>query len=204
MAADTNQPQIILFRWRFVFDIDRDTHATSPVVGIVLLVAIAIILAVSVSTFALGIADETQEPPPLVGDSTGTYETGTQTCDDDIVRLTHVAGDTLELEETRVIVRLPDSGDIEASTTGFPVPSTTLSESEIGAENIDDSSNIFYSSGCVGGVAANGDGTWEPGTSMSFKLNSGNGNIDSGDTISVIVVHEPSESIVVEHSITVQ
>ncbi|MFP9061566.1 type IV pilin [Natrialbaceae archaeon A-chndr2] len=61
MAADTNQPQIILFRWRFVLDIDRDTHATSPVVGIVLLVAIAIILAVSVSTFALGIADETQE-----------------------------------------------------------------------------------------------------------------------------------------------
>lgn len=176
------------------------SRAVSSVVSTILLVAIVVVLAATMSVFALGLTEEIRSPPPTVSDSSAEYLTGSTTCDTDIVRLSHVAGDAVDLSETRTVVRLPDSGGTEATITGFPTDGSTLD-----ADEYDDPDNILYSNGCVRGAAADGDGEWSVGTSFSFKLNSGGGtgDIDPGDTIEVLVVHDPSNAVVVEHSIVV-
>jgi len=179
-----------------------DSRGASAVVSNLLLIAVVVVLASVISVFALGFAEETRNPGPTVSDSSAQYRTGSTTCDTDIVRLTHNAGDTVQLAETRTIVRLPDSGGTEATITGFPTDGTTLDSSDY-----DDPGNIVYSNGCVGGEAAEGDGgtgDWAAGTSFSFKLNSGSGDIEPGDTIDVLVVHEPSDAILVKHSLSVR
>ena len=101
----------------------------------------------------------------------------------------------------------PDKGTLnyaygtEATITGFPVDGTTLSE-----QDASDPSGILYSSGCVRGAAAKGDGgtgQWSAGTTFAFKLNSGAGDIEVGDRVELLVVHEPSASVLVEHSVAV-
>ena len=179
------------------------SRAVSSVVSTILLVAVVVVLAATVSVFALGVTEEIRSPPPTVSDSSAEYLTGSTTCDTDIVRLTHAAGDAVDLSETRTVVRLPDSGGTEATITGFPTDGSTLD-----ADEHDDPDNILYSGGCVGGEAdggSGGSGRWSVGTSFSFKLNSGGGtgDIDPGDTIEVLVVHDPSNAVVVEHSIVV-
>jgi len=178
----------------------RGARAVSSVVSVVLLVAVVVILAASASVFTLDAGGDLQEAPPLVSDSAAEYRTGTTSCDDDIVRLSHQGGDTVDLSETRTVVRLPDSGGKEAMITGFPV-----SGSRLYASDVEDPDNILNDY-CVKGTAANGDGEWSAGDSFSFKLNSGatTGDIDPGDTVVVLVVHEPSESIVVEYEIEVE
>ena len=175
-------------------------RAVTSVVSTVLLVAVVVVLAATISVYALGATEEIRSPPPAVSDLSAEYLTGSTTCDTDIVKLTHRAGDPVDLSETRTIVRLPDSNGKEATITGFPTDGSTLNSADY-----DDPSNILYSSGCVGGAAADGDGRWAVGDSFSFKLNSGGGtgDINPGDTIEVIVVHDPSDAVVVRHSIAV-
>lgn len=177
----------------------RRARGVSSVVSVVLLVAVVVILAASVSVFTIDAGGDLQEAPPLVADSAAEYQTGGGNCSTDVVRLSHQGGDAVDLSETRTVVRLPDSGGKEATITGFPVSGSTLDSSDV-----EDPDNILDSSGCVGGAAANGDGEWTAGDSFSFKLNSGAGNVDPGDTVVVLVVHEPSESIVVEYEIEVE
>ena len=184
-----------------IYQIMSDSRAVSPVVSTVLLVAIVIILAASVSPFILGLADDVPEPAPNVVDSAATYERGSGGgCGNNIVRLTHNGGDTVRLSDTKTIVRLPDSGGKRATITGFPVSTTTLDPADY-----TDPDNILTTGSCVGGEAANGGtGGWSAGSSFSFRLNKGDGDIDLGDTIEIRVVHEPSDAIIVRHAIRVQ
>lgn len=178
-------------------------RAVTSVVSTVLLVAVVVVLAATISVYTLGATEEIRSPPPAVSDSSAEYLTGSLSCDDDIVKLTHRAGDPVDLSETRTIVRLPDSDRKEATITGFPTDGSTLDNQT----DVDDPHNIL-SDNCVGGEAdggSGGSGRWAVGDSFSFKLNSGGGtgDINAGDTIEVIVVHDPSDAVVVRHSIAV-
>lgn len=180
-----------------------DSRAVSPVVSTVLFVAIVVVLAASLSPFVLGLAGDVAEPAPNVADSAATYERGSgYSCDNNVVRLTHNGGDTVRLSETRTVVRLPDSGGKRATITGVPVSGSSLS-----AADYSDPDGILTTGSCVGGEAADGGtGGWSARSSFSFRLSAGasGGDIDPGDTIEVRVVHEPSDAIIVDHSIRVQ
>jgi FlaG/FlaF family flagellin (archaellin) len=60
------------------------------------MVAIVVILAATLSVFALGFTDEATQPGPIVGQSSGDLvpQDGS---DDGIVRINHVAGDTVQV-----------------------------------------------------------------------------------------------------------
>lgn len=99
---------------RMAFD---DDQAVSPVISVILMVAITVILAAVIATFVLGMGDNIQEQAPqasfVIQDHDDTYETaGTSTPhDENIIEISHDGGDDIPLEQFRIQVRDPDTGE---------------------------------------------------------------------------------------------
>jgi len=119
-----------------LFDDDR---AVSPVIGVILMVAITVILAAVIGTFVLGLGDQVQSTTPQA--SFG-FDQGTETIDTEdftAVTVTHETGDTIDAADLSLSVNgetaygvddagnveaLFDSGDISAGTSATIVAST--------------------------------------------------------------------------------
>lgn len=54
----------------------QQDRAVTPVISTILMVAIVIILATVISTFALGLAENLTDPAPTVGQTSGEFEPG--------------------------------------------------------------------------------------------------------------------------------
>jgi flagellin-like protein len=115
-------------------------RAVSPVISTILMVAVAVILAATISVFVLDIGEDVEEPAPTVSQSSGTLVGGTGN-DDQVVRVTHVAGDNVEVEEMEIVVAAPACTPNEARLTNFPVKSGSFDSENIeyGAALIDES-----------------------------------------------------------------
>jgi len=72
-----------------LFDDDR---AVSPVIGVILMVAITVILAAVIGTFVLGLGDQIQSTTPQASFGFDIEENG----NDDLVTVTHQSGDTID------------------------------------------------------------------------------------------------------------
>ena len=75
---------------------NKDDRGVSPVIGVILMVAITVILAAVIGTFVLGLGDS-------LGDSQPTASIGVSTSADNIT-LEHEGGDRIESGDLRVIV----------------------------------------------------------------------------------------------------
>ncbi|WP_246308338.1 type IV pilin [Halosimplex rubrum] len=175
------------------------SRAVSPVIANILMVATVVILAATVSVFALGFVDEANQPGPVVGQSSGELLTQ-DGFDGGIVNITHVAGDTLSASALEIavdaqgacgksgrLVNLPASG-------GDPVPT---SEYVRGDDIFDNSYNS------VGGPIGEAGGQWQAGETATFRIAGTPCQLDSGDTITVRVVHTPTNSVVIKETLTV-
>ena len=120
----------------------EDDRGVSPVIGVILMVAITVILAAVIGTFVLGLGDSLKPAPQAQLDAE--LQSGT-------IVINHNGGDTLNL------------ADIGVTTDGD------------GAVNDSDTGELS-----VGG-------SWNATTG---------GDATSGDTVTL--VHEPSESIILE------
>jgi len=91
-----------------------DDDAVSPVIGVILMVAITVILAAVIGTFVLGLGDQVQTTTPQASFN---FEQGDLDGDGDgtDVRITHNGGDTLD--NAKVTVTL-DGNDADFSATG--------------------------------------------------------------------------------------
>ncbi|PSP91332.1 type IV pilin [Halobacteriales archaeon QS_4_66_20] len=78
-----------------------DDDAVSPVIGVILMVAITVILAAVIASFVLGLGD--QNNPAPTADFNFDWDNGTATSDDGSLTITHGDGD--ELDATQVYVR---------------------------------------------------------------------------------------------------
>jgi flagellin-like protein len=88
-----------------------DDRAVSPVIGVILMVAITVILAAVIGTFVLGLGDQVDENAPQASLSFDYDTSGTPT-----VNVTHEGGETLEGETLELVGS--DSGTINESVTG--------------------------------------------------------------------------------------
>ncbi len=85
-------------------DLFTEDRAVSPVIGVILMVAITVILAAVIGTFVLGLGDSVQQQSPtanFAGDQ------GTETVDNDPVTsltITHEGGDSVAQENLDVTV----------------------------------------------------------------------------------------------------
>jgi flagellin-like protein len=108
----------------------HDDDAVSPVIGVILMVAITVILAAVIASFVLGLGDQAQQATPQASFSFD-YEENTE------VTVTHDGGDTIQANELYVRGTLDGSNSISQTWANM-----TSGVSEVTAGNsvvLDDS-----------------------------------------------------------------
>jgi len=135
-----------------------DDRAVSPVIGVILMVAITVILAAVIGTFVLGLGDQLQSTTPSAsfGFDTTTVEVATDsggTEDVTAVQITHESGETIEASNLQVSVGgapawTEGSSDAVAKTFTGEVSAgstiTILAAYDPGANNITDGEVYQY------------------------------------------------------------
>jgi flagellin-like protein len=137
-----------------VVRVAADEEAVSPVIGIILMVAVTVILAAVIGTFVLGIGQSTSEPTPQVswefeydGGGDGGFSGGSA---DDTLTVTHEGGDTIE-ENLQVQVggtRVDASGSnlTYDPSGGFSLPfgaGDSVTAEEDGSDTIQSGDRVF-------------------------------------------------------------
>lgn len=96
----------------------RGERAVSPVIGVILMVAITVILASVIGTFVLDMGQAVEETGPLVSlgieDAEENYDPTGDTGLEDFVVIEHQSGDDVDADSLRIIVRNESSNQIIA------------------------------------------------------------------------------------------
>jgi len=101
-----------------LFDDDR---AVSPVIGVILMVAITVILAAVIGTFVLGLGDQVQNTTPSASFGFDSSNLGDGDQYNDSVTVTHESGNSIEASALKVTVgsvTIYDDGSASAPTDG--------------------------------------------------------------------------------------
>jgi FlaG/FlaF family flagellin (archaellin) len=162
------------------------------------MVAVVVILAATISVFVFGFADSIDKPAPVVGESSG--EIVTQDGNDGgIIRITHIAGDTLTVSNLEIVVDAQDACEKTGRLVNLPAGGgdPTPESQYVRGEDVFDNS---YNS--VGGPIGEAGGTWEPGETSTFRLASSECDLTTGDRITVRIVHTPTSSVIIEETLT--
>lgn len=85
-----------------------ENRGVSPVIGVILMVAITVILAAVIGSFVIGLGDQVQETAP---NAQFTFD-----YDDDEVTITHDGGQTIDLTEDNLLVIGGQTADWEEVT----------------------------------------------------------------------------------------
>jgi len=151
--------------FRNLFDDDR---AVSPVIGVILMVAITVILAAVIGTFVLGLGDQIQNTTPQASfgfDTTTNSSTGNITA----VTATHQSGDSVDVSAMSVV----------ATTSVYNNKSST--------EGTDNGKWEWRN------VSSTTSGEVTAGVSASVYVDQSTGNL-AGETISVVYNSAESKS----------
>ena len=188
-------------------------RSVSPVISVILMVAVVVILAATISVIVLDFTEDLGDPGPNVADTTGKFEpepSGPFQQDNQIVRITHKGGDSVAVEEIEIIVRASGPGDgLPTEARLINLPSTE--SSRLLDENIDGNDGLISQGfGSAELIVDDGTDVWSAGKTIEFRINTGTadfrdsaqGEPEEADELEVIVVHNPSNAIISEHTFT--
>jgi len=171
------------------------------------MVAIVVILAATISVFALGFTDEANQPGPVVGQSSGEFVGDNGGSNNQIIRITHIAGDSISVSnmevvvsacgETARVVNLPAERRTPTSVPfdkgiNFEGNRELLSEGQFFGGQ-------FWDAGVLHEDTSN---TFNSGKSFELRITTGECEVDSGDEVQVQVVHTPTNSVVIKETLT--
>lgn len=111
-------------------------RAVSPVIGVILMVAITVILAAVIGTFVLGLGDRVSQASPNTNFG---FDYSTAGNSDRIVDISHDGGDAVNAEQTKVLI---DGTEAWNGDEGFSVGGYTGSSSWSGKITAGDSLRI--------------------------------------------------------------
>lgn len=125
-----------------------DNRAVSPVIGVILMVAITVILAAVIGAFVLGLGDD-------LGNSSGpqtqlSLETGSAVGEVDLI---HQGGDTLGLNEINIVVDAENTAGYDGFEVTIPDSSLSAGGSETVTVEETDSSGTNANKSFDGGEA---------------------------------------------------
>ncbi|MFA9515720.1 type IV pilin [Halopenitus sp. H-Gu1] len=101
-----------------------DDRAVSPVIGVILMVAITVILAAVIGTFVLGLGDDLQDDQPTASFDFE-YDNSTTPAN---VTITHTGGDTIDGTSDTVTVTTTGGNDIDNSDWSAEISAGTSKE----------------------------------------------------------------------------
>ncbi|WP_152422817.1 type IV pilin [Halorubrum kocurii] len=149
-------------------------RAVSPVIGVILMVAITVILAAVIGTFVLGLGDSLGGSAPTASIDAEVVE---NSGGDDEIRFTHEGGDTIELDNLEYV--------------------TSNSNVELGSAS--PSSSGDFSTASTTSVAITGPDTSIETTTISLVFNNG----DTSATLASIEVEGDGSSSADDSEVTV-
>jgi len=166
----------------------NEDRAVSPVIGVILMVAITVILAAVIGTFVLGLGDQVQSTTPQASfgfeQENVTYGEGVEA---ETVTITHESGDTISESDIRVTV----GGD-----TAFDVADSGTNENETsalwdGSGDVSAGSSVrvvgYTNADSVDGVdLTSTDPQWQEGGTISDNGDDSWNAIAPGDTVRVV------------------
>ena len=194
---------------------NKQDRAVTPVISTILMVAIVVILAATVSVFFLDTVEDINEPAPNVADTTGDFEPESDGYrNNQIVRITHIAGEGVPVEELEIVVRASGPGvDAEARLINLPADGLTLDNKNF-ADG--DPNNLIDNGGSTQNnvIISDGIDVWSAGQTITFRINTGSISRGEGadfredpngpeaDRLEIIIVHTPSRSIISQNTFT--
>lgn len=157
---------------------NSNERAVSPVIGVILMVAITVILAAVIGTFVLGLGDQVSQTAPQASITTQDFDTNLNT-----VTFEHDGGDSLDSTQTEIVV----SGDSSGTTNRL----TSSTSNEFGPAdtftmNLGNTSAVTITSGW-------NNGNWNSDASSGIDI--------SATDITVTFVDNPSGQVIAEKSI---
>ncbi|MEF8850987.1 MAG: type IV pilin [Haloarculaceae archaeon] len=164
-----------------------EARATSPVVGVVLLVGLTVTLAVAGGAL-LAFGSTLEEPPPRAAfeahlDATDGWPDGQR------LRVVHAAGEPVPVDELALVVDF-ERADVHARLSGFPT--RRLTGANVRGQDVFDGGYA----GVDGALdAAHTDGRWASGESTSVRIAQGELDVRTGDGARVTVVHAPTNAV---------
>lgn len=181
-------------------------RAVSPVISVILMVAIVVVLVATASVFIFGSIGGLNEPAPFIADTTGEFVIdNSQPGDNQIVQVTHRGGDGVAVEEIEIIVRASGpSLDTEARLVDLPAEDTTIDSKNIEGDE------LFDTSDAVQIIQEEDSNVWSAGDTITFRINTGDADFrieenntgPEADTLEVMIIHTPSNAIISEHTFT--
>ncbi len=125
-----------------------DDEAVSPVIGVILMVAVTVILAAVIASFVLGLGSTVEKSPQAsftfdFDDGGDGFDTG----DNDAVTITHQSGE--EIDASRVAVVVSDTRETSFASWADTIAagdSETISEPDVNLDSGDDIRVVWSSS----------------------------------------------------------
>ena len=182
-----------------------ESRAVSAVISVILLAAVTVVLAAVLSVATLDLAERLDDTAPVIGQSEGEFA-AQNGFDGGIVRITHVAGAVVRVSEIEVAVSAECSGD-GTDKHGRLVNLPAKSGDRPQDDNIEGDDIFDESTGSLTERGADDTGAlvtdeFRPGDVIVFRIADGDCDLRSGDTVTVRVVHTPSNAVIIRQQLT--
>ena len=189
--------------------LDGDDRAVSPVIGVVLMVAITVILAAVIGSFVLSFGDEVTASAPQaqlsVADTT-LVDNSSDTNDTLIVTMSHDGGDEVDLETTDIVVTNRNSEETTRFNSEDSSGSAVIQTADTFDITVDETQNsggdnVTASNGAVWDGNATNDRDDNINQIDSDELDDSTGG--EGDRMTITIVDTESEEIIFQRTITI-
>lgn len=165
--------------------VSGDNRGVSPVIGVILMVAITVILAAVIGTFVLGLGGDLQQTPQAqlnVEDASGSSPVA-DGVSVGLLEINHRGGDTLQTADIRIQLTQPDG-----------TSTTILDQGDVSTNaSVDGTDNVGFNSD---------PGSLSVGTTTTVGI-TGNGGSNFAGEYEIQIIHTPSDSILVDRTVNV-
>ena len=167
----------------------QEDRGVSPVIGVILMVAITVILAAVIGTFVLGLGDSLNQAPQAqlnVEDaSDGSPVNGESKA---VLNINHRGGDSIPASD--IEIRVTPANTSSTTTTMWDGSSTT------NATSVDTDGDAGFTGTEISDLSV--------GTTETIYITTGAGDVYFNGEWEVTIVHTPSESILLDTTVDVR
>jgi len=184
-----------------LLNVADDERAVSPVIGVILMVAITVILAAVIGTFVLGLGDSLEQAPQAQisgddADAQSPFSSGDGT--KDILTISHDGGDEIEAGDYRVRIS-NGSGTFHTVYNSSGTHTFQIGNADAGG---DDTLTVSLTSSPdtfgVGDTITVQAGSYTDGGDAS------NDDISFDGEWEIQIIHVPSDSIIVDETVDIE
>jgi len=185
----------------------------SDLIGGALMLLIVVVTASGVAYLTLGVGDSLQEPTPNVveysgileeqeyyDESSDTYFNGGK------ITFEYHQGQNINVNDMEIYVDLQDSCETTETLINLPTKDGSGSFSDANVKSGDIASSPIdggYSTN-LGRLDSDTSNEFKPASKIKFRIASSDCELTPGDEVSASVIHEPSDSIIMNEDFTVE